>query len=473
MVSSFTLSPAQQSFYFGPFHLQADGQLLKQGQAIPLSPKQQALLRVLVEAQGQVVTKDELLQRVWQNEEIGDSSLTRCIHDLRQCLRGDALALGDQPGPGGFGQGHTYIQTLYGRGYRLSAQVRLADPPIPRMLPNPRLWRAAQTEPRVYEAYLEARHLFRQRDANRLERAIALYQQAVAWDPNFASAYVGLADCYGCLVGWSALSRRQGRPMIAAALAQAAALDPETPGLAIMQAAMLSGLDWQFSEAEALFQSALSNQPNDAESLLFYARHLIASGRIKAALKVMETVLSLDPLSPLTYAFYGFALYIAGRGSVGLAAVDRALELDPQGVAALGYRCLIAATQGDLSTALEAGEKARALAPGLPLIQAVYAYGCARAGHRAEATAAIRRALDRQDLPCRSFVAPVAAALGDGDATAAILTQSWRDRCPWLPIICHDPRLDPVANHPAVRGWIGDGGRPMALGLGRGPIIGL
>lgn len=48
VVPSFTQSPPLQSFYFGPFHLQADGQLLKQGQAIPLSPKQQALLWVLV-----------------------------------------------------------------------------------------------------------------------------------------------------------------------------------------------------------------------------------------------------------------------------------------------------------------------------------------------------------------------------------------------------------------------------------------
>lgn len=439
VVSSLVPSPVQQSFYFGPFYLQADGQLLKQGQVIPLSPKQQALLRVLVEAQGQVVTKDEILQKVWQNEEIGDSSLTRCIHGLRRCL-GD-----DRPD-------NHYIQTLYGRGYRLNAQVRVADwsPPTLRMPPNPRLWQAAQTEPRVYEAYLEARYLFRQRNAVRLQRAIALYQQALAWDPGYAPAYVGLADCYGCLVTWSALSLRQGRPLIAAALAQAAAINPQTPGLVVMQAALLSALDWQFSQAEALFQSALPDQPNDAESLLFYARHLIASGRSQAALKVMETVVSLDPLSPLTHGFYSFALYFAGQGAASLAAVTRALELDPQGVAGLSYLCLIAATQGDLTTALAAGQKAREAAPGLPLLQAVYAYGCARAGRRVEATAMIQKALAPEDLPCRSFVAPVAAALGDGAATAAILAQSWRDRCPWLPIISRDPRLDPVRHHPAV-----------------------
>ena len=444
VVSFLAQSPPQQSFDFGPFHLQADGQLLKQGQAIPLSPKQQAVLRLLVEAQGQVVSKDEILQRVWQDEEISDSSLTRCIHDLRQRLKDDRPTT-------------HYIHTLYGRGYRLNAQVRVADrsPSDLKMPPNPRLWQIAQTQPRVYEAYLEARHLFRQRDANRLQRAIALYQQALAWDPGFASAYVGLADCYGCLVSWSALSLRQGRPLIAAALAQAAALDPQTPGLAVMQAAILSALDWQFTQAEALFQAALPNQPNDPESLLFYARHLVASGRARAAVKVMETVVSFDPLSPLTHGFYGFVLYIAGQRTASLAAVYRALELEPQGVAALGYFSLIAATEGDLVAALEAAEKTIELAPGLPLAQAIYAYVQARAGRIREVEPILQWALAPEELPCRSFVAPVAAALGDGKTTAAILRQSWRDRCLWLPIICQDPRLDPVRDHPMVRECLG------------------
>ena len=81
----------------------------------------------------------------------------------------------------------------------------------------------------------------------------------------------------------------------------------------------------------------------------------------------METVVSLDPLSPLTHGFYSFALYFAGQGAASLAAVTRALELDPQGVAGLSYLCLIAATQGDLTTALAAGQKAREAArPGTP-----------------------------------------------------------------------------------------------------------
>ncbi|MFZ4640981.1 MAG: winged helix-turn-helix domain-containing protein [Nodosilinea sp.] len=430
-------------FCFGPFQLQTDGQLLSQGQFIPLAPKQQAVLRLLVEAQGQLVTKDEILQRVWQDEEISDSSLTRCIHDLRQRLKVHL-------------PGHNYIQTLYGRGYRINARVDVTDPPSPSspLQPNPRLWQAAQTQPRVYEAYLEARYLFRQRNAQRLQRAIALYQQALGWDPAYAPAYVGLADCYACLVSWSALPLSQGKPLITAALAQAAALDPQTPGLKVMQAAMMSGFDWEFAKAEALFQMALHHQSNDGESLLFYARHLIASGNFTAALKVMKRVVDLDPLSPLTHGFHSFVLHFAGQGAASVAAAHRSLELDSESVAALGYLCLVAATQGDMARALSAGQRAGQLAPDLPLAQALYAYARARAGQYREVEPLIQRALSPVELPCRSFVAPVAAALGDGDIVAAILDQSWRDRCLWLPVICRDPRLNPVRNHPAVSQWL-------------------
>ncbi len=396
-----------------------------------------------MEAQGQLVTKDEILQRVWQDEEISDSSLTRCIHDLRQRLQVDR-------------PGHKYIQTLYGRGYRINARVDVTDPPSASSLlqPNPRLWQAAQTQPRVYEAYLEARYLFRQRNAQRLQRAIALYQQALGWDPAYAPAYVGLADCYGCLVSWSALPLSQGKPLIIAALAQAAALDPQTPGLKVMQAAMMSALDWQFTEAEALFQTALNNSVNDGESLLFYARHLIASGQAREAVKVMERVVVLDPLSPLTHGFHSFVLHFAGQGAASVAAAHRSLELDADGVAALAYLCLVAATQGDLATALPAGEQVVKLVPDLPLARAIYAYAGARAGRIREVEPIIERALAPEELSCRSFVAPVAAALGDGERVGAILDQSWRDRCLWLPIICRDPRLNPVRNHPAVSQWL-------------------
>lgn len=96
---------------FAEFRLEADGRLLRAGRAIPLAPKEATLLRVLAGAQGRVVAKDELLDRVWPCEPVSETSLTRSVYLLRN-------ALGDHSRRGGL------VETVQGRGYRFCQAVR-------------------------------------------------------------------------------------------------------------------------------------------------------------------------------------------------------------------------------------------------------------------------------------------------------------------------------------------------------------
>jgi hypothetical protein len=82
--------------------------------------------------------------------------------------------------------------------------------------------------------------------------------------------------------------------------------------------------------------------------------------------------------------------------------------------------------------------------------QSIYAYACARAGLPEEVQPVITTALEQAEFPCRSFVVPVAAALKDGETAALLLERSFGDRCPWLPVIIRDPRLDPIRSDPQV-----------------------
>ena len=51
-----------------------------------LRPKSFEVLRYLVEHQGRVVTKDELIQAIWSGVTVTDESVTRCISDVRHAL---------------------------------------------------------------------------------------------------------------------------------------------------------------------------------------------------------------------------------------------------------------------------------------------------------------------------------------------------------------------------------------------------
>src|SRR4029079_7658651 len=101
---------------FGPYRFDArDGVLTRAGEPVPLTPRAAALLRVLLESEGQTLTKDELIRRVWPSTFVEDGSLPFQIHLVRQAL-GDAAA---DP---------NYIVTIPRRGYRFIVPVaRLSD----------------------------------------------------------------------------------------------------------------------------------------------------------------------------------------------------------------------------------------------------------------------------------------------------------------------------------------------------------
>ncbi len=100
-----------EGFVFGAFRLDATNQQLWRGdEAIPVRPKLFAVLRYMVENQGRLVTRDELLRAVWGRVHVGETMLRGTMRDLRAILQDDV----DAP---------RFIETVPHRGYRFIAQV--------------------------------------------------------------------------------------------------------------------------------------------------------------------------------------------------------------------------------------------------------------------------------------------------------------------------------------------------------------
>src|SRR5262249_36790530 len=99
-------------YEFGPFRLNAaEHILLRDGEAVPLTPKAFDLLLALVERYGHLLEKEELLKKVWPDTFVEEANLASNISQLRK-------ALGDGE------NGHRYIETAPKRGYRFVASVR-------------------------------------------------------------------------------------------------------------------------------------------------------------------------------------------------------------------------------------------------------------------------------------------------------------------------------------------------------------
>ncbi|HJZ82110.1 MAG TPA: winged helix-turn-helix domain-containing protein [Pyrinomonadaceae bacterium] len=97
---------------FGPFRLDVGQRLLLcQGKVVPLAPKLLETLMILVEHSGQIIEKDELMNRLWPDSFVEESSLSQNIFQLRK-------ALGERT------RNRQFIETIPKRGYRFAVGVR-------------------------------------------------------------------------------------------------------------------------------------------------------------------------------------------------------------------------------------------------------------------------------------------------------------------------------------------------------------
>jgi predicted ATPase/DNA-binding winged helix-turn-helix (wHTH) protein len=103
-------------FQFGSCELDLDRvELRVDGAVRAVEPQVFDVLAVLLKHRDRVVSKDELLDEVWQHRFVSESSLTSRIKSARQ-------AIGDD------GQAQRLIRTVHGRGYQFVGEVRVAEP---------------------------------------------------------------------------------------------------------------------------------------------------------------------------------------------------------------------------------------------------------------------------------------------------------------------------------------------------------
>ena len=95
---------AESALVIGRFTLQPGRQLLCGGAPVAIGAKTLRVLSALVEAPGEVVTKDELMERVWPGLIVEENTLQAHISALRKAL----------------GEDGRWIATVPGRGYRFA-----------------------------------------------------------------------------------------------------------------------------------------------------------------------------------------------------------------------------------------------------------------------------------------------------------------------------------------------------------------
>jgi TolB-like protein/Tfp pilus assembly protein PilF len=303
----------------------------------------------------------------------------------------------------------------------------------------------------AYELYLKGRFFWNKRTDRDLKIACDYFQQAIAADPEYATAYAGLAESYVLIPLFDAGTPQDYFPKAKAAAERAIALD-ETSAEAHTALGLLGCFsDINFTESEKEFKRAIALNPNYATAHHWYGNALlVALGRFDEAISENQRAVELDPLSLIIDADLGSTFMMARRYDQAIAQLRQTLTLDNNfGYAHwnLGQALYL---KGDKAAAMAEYEKARSL-DNDPQILALLGRAYADAGQTDKALDLIRQleARAKQQFLRGYLFALIYIGLGDKTKAIDYLEREYLDHdnidTAWIRV---DPMLDPLRGDP-------------------------
>ena len=212
-------------------------------------------------------------------------------------------------------------------------------------------------DPQAQELYLRGIYYWHKRTPEGLTQAVDYFTQAIVRDPNYAPAYVGLADCYNLLREYTKMPPDQAYPRAKAAAERAIALDDSLSGAHSSLAFVDFYWSWDAKDAEREFKRAIELDPNSVVAHHWYATSLLHMGRFKEALEQIEIAQKLDPSSISALADKGAILeYVTGREDA--IKLEKELETsDPNFLSPHSYLSGLYFRQQDYSGAIQETKK--------------------------------------------------------------------------------------------------------------------
>jgi DNA-binding winged helix-turn-helix (wHTH) protein/tetratricopeptide (TPR) repeat protein len=464
-------------FEFGPYRLDAERRIVTlDGVPMALGPKVVETLAALVERAGDLVTKEELFERVWPSEFVEESNLTQNVYVLRKTLRA-----------------HWAVQTIATvprRGYRFVAPVSRSEPvrrdaTAAASIANPRrgVWRwsslagiavavaltvlapigtprpKAGPPPlsvRGAQLYALGRYYWNTRTEEGLLKSARYFQELTRADPRSPLGYAGLAEAYGLMPQYDvrnitakvALARAQGY------VRQALALDPRSAEAHAIRGELAHYVSMRPNAGQAELELAVALNPQYAPAHTWLGSTLYAQGQITRARAELETAERLDPASPVTESWLGDTLFMTREYDVAVEHLHRALDLDPHRDDALKGLGMVEAQRGHFARALAAVDRIGTSCHGcVPYAAVVKAYIYARMHRETEARAALRAARQATKEDVSADIAFVLVALDARDEALAWLRKLRYHDPAKSTLLALDPRLDPVRTDARFSTW--------------------
>jgi DNA-binding winged helix-turn-helix (wHTH) protein/TolB-like protein len=304
--------------------------------------------------------------------------------------------------------------------------------------------RGSTQNPAAYLAHANGRLAWSRLTGQSLHQAISEFQKALALDPRYALAHVGIADSYATLGVFGMMAPREAYPLARQAAQQALAIEPELAAAhaTLGHIAVQFDLDW--IAGMAAYERAIALDPGYARTYHWRGISNGMHGSTARALADFETARKLEPLWVAPRAAAGNALFYARRYAEAIAELSRTLELDERADNARTYRARAYLHSGQRELALAEFQLLRGREARTPGSFGDVGQALALLGRTDEARAELARLLqlakDRY-VPALD-IATIHASLGDRDSALSWLERAFDDRSTNIAFLEYDPSFD-------------------------------
>jgi serine/threonine protein kinase len=300
-----------------------------------------------------------------------------------------------------------------------------------------------------FNLVLQGNYFLSRNTAPSLEKAVALYREALAADPNDARAWAGLASAYSVQAGYGFGDYKEGVEKAKVAAERALALDENLPQAHEVMGWINLAFELRWDEAGKEFRHALSLAPGNSDFLTGLATYESVCDRLDEATRLVRQAVVVDPLNPIALMFRARIAMAARRFDEAEECYKKVLEISPGHTPAHASLSTAYGLQGRWAEAMAEAKQEQAK------------------GYRCCALAIIHHALDEK----RESDEALAALIKEGEQWAiqvamvharrneTDLAFEWLDRAFTL----HDSGLYIVRNHPLFNGLHSDPRWPKYL----------
>jgi DNA-binding winged helix-turn-helix (wHTH) protein len=315
---------------FGSFQIDPRTWLLTgDGREVDLSPRLVEILAFIVSRGGEIVTKEELLEKFWPEVNVSENTLTRAIADIRKAIGEDAAS-------------PRFLQTVSRRGYKFGGELASITP---------------TTDP--FQDWVKGRLALDSLDARKLNEAVLAFERATNELPKYAPAHAGLANAYMLQYERTRFGSAPDRDLLARAMRaaqQSTTIDP-TLGEAWAVLGYLLSAAGRIDEGQAAARRATALEPENWRHHYRLAYGSWGEERLRAVDRTLALMPGFAParmLACMVFVARGTMDRAKREASIGVEA-QRKNQADQTPLPAVGFHWLngmILAAEGDHDGAL-------------------------------------------------------------------------------------------------------------------------